>query len=381
MKEGLKKGERRVAFMIYSLNKKNVIENLKTLRNKVLSSEQMFLLNYLVNQQAYRNLKSLTSYKGDLSKKIKAQCDDYAYYFLGSKKYAPWLYVYAMIQGEYNEGWIPLNYYLEHFTYGIDSLVSAQGKFKPSTANLLNTDKLPDLLYINNGFFINPACLNAVSEQEAYNLLFKDNESVIFKSNNSLRGRDICFYTKQNFNIKKVRSQSGVFQRVIEQHSFFNEILPVPGATIRIVTALDNNGKASVRSAYLRLGRLTDKSSHVQSTTNVKVAIDIDSGKLSNLAYLPNWHITKSHPDTNTLFSGLTIPSFSKASTEVALLHDKYPFISIIGWDVSINKDEDVEIMEWNPGNNAIEFHEAVHGPCFKDVLERFLTNKNSSLL
>lgn len=265
---------------------------------------------------------------------------------------------------------MPKNYYIEHFGHNIDSIFINQGKMKPLTAKLLHTDKIPDLLYINNGFFIEPESYKIIDSQTAYGLLFKHNDFVIFKSNNSLRGQGISFYNKDDFNISKLKGKSGVFQRIIQQHPLFDSILPVPGATIRVVTALNDNGKASVRSAYLRLGRLTDKSTHVQAASNIKIAID-EKGKLSSLAYLPDWSVTEVHPDTNVKFSGLIIPCFSEACREVEFLHDRFPFISCIGWDISINQNQEVEIMEWNTGDNAIEFHEAVHGPCFKDLIDR----------
>lgn len=347
--------------------------SIKDLRAKALTSERTYLMNYAVNLRAKRALKVIESEKGLLDNKVKRQCDEYARDYLNNIKFSPWLYVYSAIQGSFKEGWIPLNYHLEHFVHGIDSIFSSQGDMKPLTAKLLDTNIIPDLLYVHNGLFIEPNSMNILTEKAACHLLFKENDSVIFKSNKSLRGRGIYFYNKQNFKINEVQNKSGIFQKIIDQHKFFNDILPVPGATIRIVTALDNHGKASVRSAYLRLARLNDISTHVQSDTNIKVAVDIDNGKLSSTGYLPNWSTVQSHPDTKVAFSELAIPEFLKACTKVESLHNRFPFISMVGWDVSINSNNDVEIMEWNTGTNAIDFHEAMHGPCFKDLLDRSL--------
>lgn len=357
--------------------KKIVSKNsVKDLREKALTAEKIYLMNYLVNLRAKRVLKVIESEKGALDNKVKRQCDEYAKDYLNNIKFSPWLYVYSAIQGEFKEGWIPLNYHLEHFVNGLDSIFSSQGDMKPLTAKLLDTNKIPDLVYVHNGLFVEPNNMSILTEEAAYQLLFKENDSVIFKSNKSIRGRGIYFYNKQNFNINEVKNKSGVFQKIIDQHEFFNDILPVPGATIRIVTALDNTGKASVRSAYLRLARLTDKSTHIQATSNLRVAIDIKSGSLSTLAYLPDWSTINSHPDTSVAFSNLVIPEFLKACTEVESLHNRFPFISMIGWDVSINSNNDVEIMEWNTGTNAIDFHEAMHGPCFTDLLNRQINLK-----
>lgn len=85
----------------------------------------------------------------------------------------------------------------------------------------------------------------------------------------------------------------------------------------------------------------------------------------------------KSHPDTGVTFEGLTIPAFKNAGMEVEKLHDNYPFVQCIGWDVSINNKEQVEIMEWNAGHNDIKFSEAIYGLCFIDLLNRATSKKS----
>lgn len=138
-----------------------------------------------------------------------------------------------------------------------------------------------------------------------------------------------------------------------------------------MTTALDDNGKATVRAAYVRLGRSKDDSKHVQSKSAVKVAISIDSGELFSTGYMADWSSTKSHPDTGVTFEGLVVPAFKNACIEVEDLHSNYPFVQSIGWDVSINNKEEVEIMEWNAAHNDIKFSEAMHGPNFIDILNR----------
>ena len=47
----------------------------------------------------------------NLTEKIKKTVDDYSIEVLGSKKFAPWLYVYTLVKGEFQEGWIPDNFF------------------------------------------------------------------------------------------------------------------------------------------------------------------------------------------------------------------------------------------------------------------------------
>lgn len=346
-------------------------KNIKSLLHK--ATEQQY--HHFHKKSAFKALKVIESERGVLSNQTKKLCDDYAKGYLGDIKFAPWLYVYSAIQGEFKEGWIPDNYYGKFIVNGKDRPFGQVSGLKPLTSTLLKTDRLPDLLYINNGLFLKPETFEVISESEAINVLFESNSNVIFKSNSSEQGLGVAFFNQESFNIASVKKQNGVFQKIIRQHEFFNNIFPHPGATIRITTALDSSGKSSTRSAYLRLGRNNNskESTHVQASTLVKTAIDINSGKLYARGYMPDWSSTLLHPDTKVSFDGLVVPAFEKACSVVEKLHNNYPFIQCIGWDISINEREEVEIMEWNGGHNDIKFSEAIHGPCFKDILARSL--------
>lgn len=339
---------------------KNTIENINTYRS-----------NALLKSRTLKILKTIEKEKGELSKDIVNQCDNYATNYLGNIKYAPWLYVYSAIQGEFKQGWLPCNYYNEVIVKGLDGAFSAPANLKPLANRVLKTNKLPDLLYVNNGIFIEPVNFKIISTADSRSILFSENDTVIFKSNNSLQGKGVRFYTEKEWNAKAIKGKSGVFQRVIKQHAFFDNIFPYPGATIRITTALDDNGQATVRAAFIRFGRSNDSSKHVKTTSTVRVAINIANGELFPTGYLPDWSSTTSHPDTGVAFDGLIVPAFRKACIEMECLHNNYPFVQSIGWDVSVNDNEKIEIMEWNAAHNDVAFSEAMHGPNFIDLINR----------
>lgn len=332
-----------------------------------------FARTVLSNRAAVKALKVIEEEKGKLSKDIKSQCDNYAKKYLGDIKYAPWLYVYSAIQGEFKQGWIPDNYYGEVIVRGLDGIFSEPCELKPLSNRILKTNKLPDLLYVNNGVFIEPVNYKIIPNKEASEVLFNTEDTVIFKCNDSSQGRGVRFYTRDEWDTEQVKGKNGVYQKIIKQHEFFNKIFPHPGATLRITTVLNTDGEATVRAATLRIGRSNKESlsKHVQSNSAVKIAIDIKNGNLFDTGYMPDWSSIKSHPDTGVSFEGLTVPAFREACTEVENLHRNYPFVQCIGWDVSINDNGQVEIMEWNARHNDIKFSEAMYGPCFIDMLGR----------
>jgi hypothetical protein len=159
---------------------------------------------------------------------------------------------------------------------------------------------------------------------------------------------------------------NGTFQQYIEQHQMFNQFTKSSVATLRITTAVDNNGICAVRASYLRLGRAND--THVKSSTNIRVPIDPNSGKLAENGYMPTWRTTDRHPDSKRKFAGNQIPAFAKCVSTALDLHKRMPFVRCIGWDMSIDRNADVKVMEWNGGHNDIKFSEATQGPCFADL-------------
>lgn len=345
---------------------------------KIISSINEYRYHYNHKKNALKILNTIEQEKGKLSDRTISQCDQYAKNYLGDIKYAPWLYVYSAIQGEFKKGWIPDNYYGLSIVRDIDKGYSQVSELKPLTSQILKTNLLPDLLYSNNRFLIEPKSNNIVSHKKAFDLLFNENDTVIFKANDSSQGKGVKLYNKDNWPSASGKLTNGVFQKIIKQHDFFNSIFPHPGATIRITTGLDSNGIARVRTAYLRLGRNNNNSlsTHVQSSNAIKIAINISTGELAPTGYLADWSSTKTHPDTNIAFEGLIVPAIKDAFLEVEKLHSLYPFVLAIGWDATINTDKKVEIMEWNTAHNDIKFSEAMHGPCFADILTHVIKTK-----
>ena len=107
---------------------------------------------------------------------------------------------------------------------------------------------------------------------------------------------------------------------------------------------------------------------HIKSESHIRCAVDLASGKLSNIGYDTSWKTLKQHPDSNFRFAGQTIPKFEKCISIVKMLHDQLPFIKCIGWDIVIDSQESIYVLEWNGLHNDIKFSEATQGPCFPDL-------------
>ncbi len=318
------------------------------------------------NESALKVLKFIESVNGKTDPKLIKLADAYASDILGWKGYAPWLYVYTALNQTFKEGWIPDNYYAEIVVPKMKGKYGNIANYNALTGRLFNSSSFPVSAYYVNGLWISPE-YQILSDQEVTELALKNSEKVVYKLDSSLQGKGVYFIEKDKFNIDKLkRMGNGVLQRYIKQHSFFQDIIPNSVATLRITSVIDDNGVFSVRACYLRVGRSAD--THVMSSSHIRIPVDMSTGLLDKFGYTTNWAQTESHPDTNFVFENKQIPNFKECLETAVNLHKMVPFARAIGWDMIVDVNNSVQVMEWNGNHNDIKFSEATQGPCFSDL-------------
>lgn len=333
---------------------------------RALTTANRYRLHYKLNRQALQILDGIHGARGETDPKILQQCDDYAREVFGWKGYAPWLYVYSATAGTFKEGWIPDNFYIGVVVPALKGPYRKIHNLKPLSRSIFSSDLFPDVAYRVNGLFFNRD-LHAVDERDLRNVLFADRDKVVFKSDSGLAGRGVHVLDSSTFDVEKLRAlPNGVFQEYIDQHPQLAKFMSSSVATLRITTVIDDEGQCSARASYLRIGRSAE--THVISTSQMRVAIDLATGDLSADGYLPNWLTVDRHPDSQQIFAGNKVPEFGKCMSAVTELHKRMPFVRSVGWDVSVGRDGEVKVMEWNGNHNGIKFAEAVQGPCFADL-------------
>jgi len=311
-------------------------------------------------------LKNIEFVKGKTDTKLIKLSDEYARDVLGSKVFSPWLYVYSAMKEEFIEGWIPDNYYGRIV---VPKLKGNYGKIANSNAlngKLFKCFNFPDLAYFANGLWLSSE-YNVLSKKEILNTIQNENFKVLFKTDSSSKGKGVHFLEKNRLKIDDLEFLgNGVLQKYINQHSFFKDISPNSVATLRITSVIDNKGEVTVKASYLRVGRISD--THVKSSSHIRIPINITTGVLDSFGYTTNWLRINEHPDTKYIFKNKIIPHFNKFISTVLKLHKMVPFTRCIGWDMIIDTDNEIKVMEWNGAHNDIKFSEATQGPCFSNL-------------
>ena len=345
---------------------RKVIPEIIKVKDHFFSGVHKYRYHHFRKLQAGKCLRELESVKGKTDKKLIKLSDEYAEEVLGSKWYAPWLYVYCAVNNCFREGWIPDNYFARVVLPVISGRYGKTSSLRPLAKHLFRSDVFPDIAYYVNRLFLS-SDYRILNEDELIELLFNNRDNIVFKIDSSSQGKGFFFFERSNFDIKKVKMLgNGVFQYYIEQHPFFSELMPSSVATIRITTYCEDNGIVSVRACFLRVARSTEK--NVKWASNIVIPVDPVNGELSELGYFLNFHSTDRHPDTQVVFAKRFIPCFSKCISTAKELHRQMPFGRCIGWDMIVDKYNNIKVMEWNGDHTDIKVHEAIQGPCFTDL-------------
>ena len=311
-------------------------------------------------------LKNIELIKGKTKPKLLKLSDEYAQDVLGWKGYAPWLYVYSASAETFKEGWIPDNYYGKIVAPRLQGDYGKVSFLKTLSNKLFQSNVFPDIAYYVNGLFYSNE-YKFIDKNNLKDYIFKGTDKIIFKKDNSMQGLGIYIFNKSNFDLNKILSLgNGVFQDYINQHPFFEEFMPSSVATLRITTVIDNNGIISMRGCFLRIGR--EGETHVNAVSDLGITVDLETGELDAKAYDSHWKLHPKHPDTNVLFANKTIPNFNKFVFTATELHKLIPYVRCIGWDMILDNNENIKVMEWNGYDTDIKFHEATQGPCFADL-------------
>jgi len=312
------------------------------------------------------NLRRVEAWQGPLPAATRNACDDYAVEVLGDRRYARYLYLYSAVAGAFREGWIPTPYFKRVVLPTTNGQYGQLAALRAVSPLLHPGGHSPDLAYQVNGALLGPDCTR-IDPATLAQRLFEHTDTVVFKADDSKRGRGIHVIERDAFDSASIAALGdGVFQTFVRQHDAFAAFVPSAVATMRMTTAVDDAGLVSLRAAYLRLGRSHER--HVRPKSSVRVPIDRRSCTLAEFGYSYQWERLDSHPDTGTHFGGRSVPSFDRCVGTVEALHRRFPHPRVIGWDVTVDTTGAPIVLEWNARHPGITLGEATQGPVFADL-------------
>ncbi len=348
-------------------------DKLKHRINLVRAKRNLDRYHRLHKQAALIEIENVERHNGQkLTPYMKKKSDEYAVEVFGDKRYAPWLFFYSVLRGKFFEGWIPANFYSRYVLP--DNGLIGLAITKTFSKIVLKTDAIPDIAYQINGLLFGKDFL-PINLTKLHQLIGKDS-SVLLKSNRSLRGRGVKKLHVAEIDEETLRSIGDcVIQNEVKQHPFFDEIVIGPLSAIRIVTVRNFQGNIEYRGAYLKLGRQGYKLYH--SDDGFFIPVIKKDGRLGKFCYDDNFKRMTKHPDTNYSFENKYLPKFPEVVGFCIKLHGTIPHFPIVGWDMAVDREEDIKVLEWNAGipHPEIKLLEGTIGPCFMGLNWELLKN------
>ena len=93
--------------------------------------------------------------------------------------------------------------------------------------------------------------------------------------------------------------------------------------------------------------------------------MNTQTGELNHMGHSKSWFIMDSHPDTGFKFENKKIPGFNRLVSKALELQNVMSFVKCIGWDMILDTNDNVQIMEWNGYHTGIGFAEFTQGTVF----------------
>ncbi len=181
---------------------------------------------------------------------------------------------------------------------------------------------------------------------EKFKDFMKDKDVIFAKPNVGESGKGIERLDKKDFkNLEEMynyltnkEKNFGVIEEQIIQHEILNKLYPLAINSLRIVTVVADDGTphvAYVTSKSGNLGKYVDN----MENDGLVCPVDIETGKITNVAHTSKLIVYDTHPYTKIKFEGYQLPYIKEAVELVKKAALEVPQIRFIGWDVYIGPD------------------------------------------
>ena len=287
-----------------------------------------------------------------------------------------WALYYSSKNGKFDPRYIPNTLYYtkidQHFNarklgYGFND--------KNYYSRIFSDVKQPETIVRNIGGLFFDDGYKQITKKEAFKKIASEAEVIVKPSQESGSGRGIQFIKgDQVSEIKKLlldkTQRDYIIQRLVKQHPALERVHEGSLNTIRICTILLDDG-VHVLSSVLRMGVAESRIDNV-TAGGISAAIK-DGGKLDKYAYTYyTGERFENHPQ-GLVFEGYEVPSFDKVVETVKVLAQTIGCFRLVSWDMGVDAEGNVILIEANMRKGGINLHQFDNGPLFGDLTERVL--------
>lgn len=353
---------------------KKIYHFLRLLIKKILINIEKRKIYYYEKLEILRKSKIINSV--DISKNQIKDFNKYWRKYYGRKISVSWHKLYTYFNGVFIIDYFPDILFSTLLEYKLnDRELSIFYSNKCLASRLYSgIEKLvyPKTIMYNSNFINYDEKDNLLSFDEAVKLLELKNDFVIKKSVDSSSGKSVKLITLFDLDkSEKARickellteyEKDFIVQEKIIQHPNLSKLYSKSVNTIRLITYMVDN-KINIAPISFRVGCNDNFVDNIHAG-GIVVGVNND-GRLLNQAYQLGYTDSKiiyeKHPNTKISFSSIEIPEFQNLKDVGIELHKKTPGLRMISWDLTIDDNNNIVLIEGNYFGQSVWFPQIVN--------------------
>jgi len=285
---------------------------------------------------------------------------------------------YYQKTGKFYENYLPDDlYYCDIDMYFNDWNAGAIIDNKCFYNRMFPNVKQPECIgYRMNGFWYDEN-MKMITEDEITKKVKQESKVFVKAAVDSAGGKGVFCLEEKEYDIQKKFLETIktlkcdlIIQRAIQQHEVLNSLSSSSVNTIRILSLLTEKG-AKIYSCILRMGTNNSKVDNA-SSGGITCGINED-GTLKDVAYSVSGQKFDKHPTSKVEFKKIQIPKFNEMCEMVIKNHPLIPHFRLASWDIALDKDENIILIEVNLKYGELDFHQLNNGPLFGEDTKKIL--------
>lgn len=286
----------------------------------------------------------------------------------------------------YNAGYndyIEFEFYLMNHEERLTYLTAPQSMSIARTYNVLSeAEKIIDKseFHKNYGKYISRESVDLRNiDVESFEVFVKKHKKLVFKVVDGNSGEGVDLYElKENEDFNKLYhtlldNKQFLIEQYFVQHPVMSELSAKSVNTIRMVTFIDDQNEPHLVVAALKASFNSFKDNI--GAGGIYTILD-DDGKVHVPFINQQGEHVSTHPGTNQSLIGFQVPNFKHLKNQILEIAMVSPKVRYIGWDVAVNPQGNIEIIEGNPFTGPFQLPASLSGkkgiyPKLKEYMQK----------
>lgn len=297
--------------------------------------------------------------------------------YYGKKISKRWHKLYQSINGKYNEFYFPDHIFSTKLEPKLNPVHLSKYYSDKGLTELIYSGvdgiKFPKTIIVNSSGYFYDEKRNVIEENKVIEIINKLDEFVIKPTIGGSSGNSVKIVNLEKIEkveklkkikeILKIYKENYIIQLKVLPHFTFSKIYPHSINTVRLITYI-LDGHIYHAPLSFRMGNNNNTVDNIHAG-GIVVSVD-DEGYLGKIGYQLGYADSKkthtSHPNTGVVFEGYDIAYTEQMITVAKKLHSHTPHLGIISWDLTVDKFDNIILLEGNYYGQSIWFPQIVHG-------------------